>query len=98
MIKKKESINLVPVKPKRPFSNTAEHKTPNYRLEKKLLQDQSELMDVISNADHSKISPFIKFIWEQHQLASSTAFRWQYCLSSAAKFLSVNNILVRKQA
>lgn len=55
-------------------------------------------MDVISNADHSKISPFIKFIWVQHQLASSTAFRWQYCLSSAAKFLSVNNIFVRKQA
>ena len=39
----------------------------NYRLENKLLQELGD--KIISNTVQSKISPFIKFIWEdQHQL------------------------------
>ena len=58
--------------PKVPLLNITGHTTltfQNYRLENKLLQEFSdEISIIISNTVQSKISPFIKFIWEdQHQ-------------------------------
>ena len=51
-----------------PFLKTTRHKTftfQNYRLENKLLQELvDEMFIIISNAVQSKISLFIKFIWE----------------------------------
>ena len=55
------------------MSKTTGHTTltfQNYRLENKLLQQLGdEVFIIISNTFQSKISLFIKFIWEdQHQL------------------------------
>ena len=55
------------------LSKTTGHTTltfQNYRLENKLLQQLGdEVFIIISNTFQSKISLFIKFIWEdQHQL------------------------------
>ena len=46
----------------------------NYSLEKKLLQELAdEMFIIISITVRSKISPFIKFIWDdQHQLEFAT--------------------------
>lgn len=69
MAKKKEPMKLMRAKPKATFSKIlTSHVTSTfhkYRLEKKLLQEKGEKMDmIISNAAYLKISLFIKSIWE----------------------------------
>ena len=52
----------------------------NYRLENKLLQELSdEMFIIISNTVQSKISPFIKFTWEEqhHQTSLPPLYRNQ---------------------
>ena len=64
-------VGIVPL-PKSPLSKTKGHKALNFqscRLENELLQElKDEMFIIISNNIQSKINPFIKFIWEDHQL------------------------------
>ena len=51
------------------------------------------MVTIMSNADHSKINPFMKFFWKEQQKylrPSSTGIRYhpmiiRYCLSPAAR-------------
>ena len=64
-------MGIVPL-PKSPLSKTEGHTALNFLscwLENELLQElEDEMFIIISNNIQSKINPFIKFIWEDHQL------------------------------
>ena len=57
------------------------------------------MVTIMSGADQSKISPFMKFLWEEQQKylkSSSTGIRYhsiiiRYCLSLAAKSSAAYN-------
>ena len=98
MAKKKERIKLT-------FQN---YRLENKSLKENIVEVQEEIsllsvpvstelsddmVTIISNADHSKVSPFKKFFWEELQKflkSSSTGICYHpmvisYCLSLAAK-------------
>ena len=98
MAKKKERIKLT-------FQN---YRLENKSLKENIVEVQEEIsllsvpvstelsddmVTIISNADHSKISPFMKFFWEEQQKFLKSSWTGicyhpmviSYCLSLAAK-------------
>ena len=60
----------------------------------------ADLIKIMSNADKSEVSPFMKFSWEEQQkylnISSKTSIRYhlviiRYCLALQAKSATVHN-------